>query len=96
MAGFARRRTRDLAKWKQSNALKNLSGKTEGAITAWKSLAEDSIKAPKQLRQDAYLEMAEADNRVLRDLRERGAKGKQCQWKPFLHAISFSQEEGTL
>jgi tetratricopeptide (TPR) repeat protein len=45
-------------------ALKNLAGNTDGAMTAWKSLAEDSTKAPKQLRQDAYIEMAEANNRV--------------------------------
>jgi tetratricopeptide (TPR) repeat protein len=44
--------------------LKNLSGNTDGAMTAWKSLAEDSAKTPKQLRQDAYIEMAEANNRV--------------------------------
>ncbi|RPI05626.1 MAG: outer membrane protein assembly factor BamD [Ignavibacteriae bacterium] len=44
--------------------LKNLAGNTDGAIAAWKSLAEDSVKAPKQLRQDAYIEMAEANNHV--------------------------------
>jgi TolA-binding protein len=44
--------------------LKNLAGNTDDAMAAWKSLAEDSAKAPKQLRQDAYLEMAEANNHV--------------------------------
>jgi len=44
--------------------LKNLAGSTEDAMSVWKSLAEDSAKAPKQLRQDAYIEMAEANNRV--------------------------------
>ena len=45
-------------------ALKNLAGNTDDAMARWKSLAEDSTKAPKQLRQDAYIEMAEANNRV--------------------------------
>ena len=45
-------------------ALKNLAGNTDDAMTSWKLLAEDSTKAPKQLRQDAYVEMAEANNRV--------------------------------
>ena len=44
--------------------LKNSSGNTEDAMTSWRSLAEDSIKAPAQLRQDAYMEMGEANNRV--------------------------------
>jgi TolA-binding protein len=44
--------------------LKSSAGNTDEAITAWKSLVEDSTKAPKQLRQDAYIEMAEANNRV--------------------------------
>ena len=44
--------------------LKNASGNTDDAMAQWKSLAEDSVKAPKQLRQDAYIEMAEANNRV--------------------------------
>ena len=44
--------------------LKNMAGNTDDAMAAWKSLAEDSTKAPKQLRQDAYIEMAEANNRV--------------------------------
>ena len=44
--------------------LKNGTGNTDGAMAAWKSLAEDSAKAPKQLRQDALIEMAEANNRV--------------------------------
>ena len=44
--------------------LKNLAGNTDDAMVAWKSLAEDSTKAPKQLRQDAYIEMGEANNRV--------------------------------
>jgi tetratricopeptide (TPR) repeat protein len=43
--------------------LKNMAGNTDGAMAAWKSLAEDSSKAPKQLRQDACIEMAEANNR---------------------------------
>ena len=44
--------------------LKNLAGSTDDAMSAWKSLIEDSAKAPKQLRQDTYIEMAEANNRV--------------------------------
>ena len=44
--------------------LKNLAGNTDGAMAAWKSLTDDSTKAPKQLRQDAFIEMAEANNRV--------------------------------
>ena len=44
--------------------LKNLAGNTDDAMAIWKLLAEDSVKAPKQLRQDAYIEMAEANNRV--------------------------------
>jgi TolA-binding protein len=44
--------------------LKNAGGKTDEAIVAWKSAADDSLKAPKQLRQDAYIEMAEANSRM--------------------------------
>ena len=44
--------------------LKNMAGNLDGAIASWKSLAEDSSKAPKQLRQDACIEMAEANNRI--------------------------------
>ena len=44
--------------------LKNKTGNTDGAMAAWKSLAEDSSHAPKQLRQDACIEMAEANNHV--------------------------------
>ena len=44
--------------------LKNAAGKTDEALAAWKSAADDSAKAPKQLRQDAYMEMAEANNRM--------------------------------
>ena len=44
--------------------LKNLAGNTEDAMTAWRTLANDSDKAPKQLRQDAYIEMAEMNNRI--------------------------------
>jgi len=44
--------------------LKNMAGNTDGAMAAWKSLTEDSSKAPKQLRQDACIEMAEANNHV--------------------------------
>jgi TolA-binding protein len=43
--------------------LKNLAGNTEDALTAWRKLADDSVKAPKQLRQDAYIEMAKMNNR---------------------------------
>jgi TolA-binding protein len=44
--------------------LKNMAGNTDGAMAGWKTLAEDSSKAPNQLRQDAYIEMAEANNHV--------------------------------
>ena len=44
--------------------LKNSTGNTDDAMAVWKMLVEDSVKAPKQLRQDAYIEMAEANNRV--------------------------------
>ena len=44
--------------------LNNLAGNTDNAVAAWKSLAADSVKAPKQLRQDAFIEMAEACSRV--------------------------------
>lgn len=44
--------------------LKNLAGNTDDAMASWRSLADDSVKAPKQLRQDALMEMAEANNRV--------------------------------
>jgi TolA-binding protein len=44
--------------------LKILTGNTDGAMAAWKSLVEDSIKAPAQLRQDAYVDMAETNSRV--------------------------------
>jgi TolA-binding protein len=44
--------------------LKNMAGNWDGAMASWKSLADDSSKAPKQLRQDACIEMAEANNRM--------------------------------
>jgi outer membrane protein assembly factor BamD (BamD/ComL family) len=44
--------------------LKNAAGKTDEALSAWKSAADDSLKAPRQLRQDAYMEMAEANKRM--------------------------------
>lgn len=43
--------------------LKNSVGKTEEALSAWKLAVDDSLKAPKQLRQDACIEMAEAYDR---------------------------------
>jgi TolA-binding protein len=44
--------------------LKNVSGKSDDAVSAWKLLTDDSTKAPKQLRQDAYIEMAETKSRM--------------------------------
>lgn len=44
--------------------LKNSSGNTDEAMKAWRSIVNDSTKSPSQLRQDAYIEMAEANNRV--------------------------------
>jgi TolA-binding protein len=44
--------------------LKNSSGETDDAMKAWRAIADDSTKAPAQLRQDSYMEMAEANNRV--------------------------------
>ncbi|HVN48590.1 MAG TPA: tetratricopeptide repeat protein [Bacteroidota bacterium] len=47
-----------------SGVLKNSAGNTDDAMKAWKILADDSAKAPAHLRQDALMEMAEANNRV--------------------------------
>jgi TolA-binding protein len=44
--------------------LKNAAGNTDDAMVSWRTLADDSVKTPKQLRQDACIEMAEANNRV--------------------------------
>jgi TolA-binding protein len=44
--------------------LKNAAGNTDDAMISWRTLADDSVKTPKQLRQDACIEMAEANNRV--------------------------------
>ncbi len=44
--------------------LKNLAGNTDEALSSWRTLADDSIKAPRQLRQNALLEMAEVNNRL--------------------------------
>jgi TolA-binding protein len=43
--------------------LKNKVGKTEDAISSWKSITDDTEHAPKQLRQNACMEMAEANSR---------------------------------
>ena len=47
-----------------SGVLKNSAGNTDDAMKAWKTLSDDSMNAPAQLRQDALMEMAEANNRV--------------------------------
>jgi TolA-binding protein len=44
--------------------LKNTAGKTDDALSLWKSITENTNDAPKQLRQDAYMEMAEASSRA--------------------------------
>jgi TolA-binding protein len=48
----------------EMGAIKNSAGDTDEAMKAWRAIADDSIKAPAQLRQDATMEMAEANNRV--------------------------------
>ncbi len=44
--------------------LKNASGKTDEALSVWKSVVDDSSKAPGQLKQDVYIEMAEVFKRM--------------------------------
>jgi TolA-binding protein len=44
--------------------LKKASGKTDEALSVWKSVADDSLRSPDQLRQDADMEMAEVYSRM--------------------------------
>ncbi len=44
-------------------ALRNILGDTDGAMTSWRSLADDTNASP-QLRQNAFLDMAELNMRI--------------------------------
>ena len=44
-------------------------GNTVDAMASWRAVADDSVRSPRQLRQDAFLEMGDANARVNRPTR---------------------------
>ncbi len=79
-------------------SLKNFAGNLDEAMKVWRTLVDDSLKGPKLLRQDAFIEMAEANMRV-RDfsrashLFERAAEIKAMRNREALYKAGVSAEK---